>query len=115
MPRFTVQGLDTLQKALNDKVMLDDLKKVVRHNGSELQRKIQKNADFDKGYQTGTTKRSVGLEIKDGGLTAESGPETEYSPYVEYGTRFMDAQPFVRPAYEEQKEIFKNDLDKLVR
>lgn len=115
MPKFTVHGLDTLQKALNDKVMLDDLKKVVRRNGSELQKKIQENADFDKGYQTGTTKRSVGLEIKDGGLTAESGPETEYSPYVEYGTRFMDAQPFVRPAYEEQKEKFKNDLDKLVR
>ena len=115
MPKFTVQGLDTLQKALKDNVTLDDLKKVVRHNGAELQRKIQKNADFNKGYQTGTTKRSVGLEIRDGGLTADAGPETEYSPYVEYGTRFMDAQPFVRPAYEEQKEKFKNDLDKLVR
>lgn len=127
MPKFTVQGLDTLQKVLKDNVMLDDLKKVVRHNGAELQRKIQKNADF-KGHigwkkgegkalikPTGTTKRSVGLEIRDGGLTADAGPETEYSPYVEYGTRFMDAQPFVRPAYEEQKEKFKNDLDKLVR
>lgn len=115
MPKFTVQGLDTLQKVMNDKAKLADLKRVVRHNGSELQRKIQKNADFDKGYQTGTTKRSVGLEIRDGGLTADAGPETEYSPYVEYGTRFMEAQPFVRPAFEEQKEKFKNDMDKLVR
>ena len=42
-------------------------------------------------------------------------PGTNYSPYVEYGTRKMSAQPFVRPAYNAQKEIFKQDLDKLVR
>ena len=58
---------------------------------------------------------NVNLEIKDGGFTAESGPTTEYSPYVEYGTRFMDAQPFVRPALEEQASKFKRDMQKLVR
>lgn len=115
MPKFTVQGIDTLQKALKDKVTLSDVKRVVRHNGAELQKKIQSNADFDKGYQTGATKRSVDLKIRDGGLTADSGPETEYAPYVEYGTRFMEAQPFVRPAFEEQKEQFKDDMQKLVR
>ena len=76
---------------------------------------MQSKADFKKGYQTGTTKRSIGLEIKDGGLTAESSPETEYAPYVEYGTRFMEAQPFVRPALEEQATQFKSDMQKLVR
>ena len=115
MPKITISGIDSLTKALKDNVTLSDVKRVVRKNGAELQKKIQNNADFDKGYQTGTTKRSVGLEIKDGGLTAESAPETEYSPYLEYGTRFMEAQPFVRPAYEEQKEIFKDDMQKLVR
>ena len=110
-----IDGLEELERALKDNVTMDDVKKVVETNGSQLQRKIQKNADFDKGYQTGTTKRSVSLEIKDGGFTAESGPETEYSPYVEYGTRFMNAQPFVRPAYNEQKEKFKRDLDRLMK
>ena len=37
------------------------------------------------------------------------------TPYLEYGTRFMDAQPFVRPAFDEQKEKFKDDMQKLVR
>lgn len=115
MASIKVHGLDKLQKALKQNATLDDVKKVVRHNGSELQKKIQSKADFTKGYQTGTTKRSVGLEIKDGGFTAESGPETEYAPYVEYGTRFMEAQPFVRPAFEEQKKQFQSDLQKLVR
>jgi HK97 gp10 family phage protein len=35
--------------------------------------------------------------------------------YLEYGTRFMDAQPFVRPAYNEQKAKFIRDMNKLTR
>ena len=115
MAGIKVTGLDKLQKALKDNVTMDDVKRVVKHNGSELQEKMQDNADFQKGYQTGETKRSIGLEILDGGLTAESGPETDYSPYVEYGTRFMDAQPFVKPAYDVQKAKFKSDLQKLMK
>lgn len=114
MAKVKVDGLEELQKALKENVTLDDVKKVVRHNGSQLHRKMQNKADFRKGYQTGQTKRSIGLEIKDGGFTAEVAPETEYSPYLEYGTRFMDAQPFVKPALEEQAEQFKRDMKKLM-
>jgi HK97 gp10 family phage protein len=115
MPRIKVTGLDKLQKALKDNVTMDDVKRVVQHNGSQLQQRMMQKADFTKGYQTGTTKRSIGLEMQDSGFTASVGPETEYSPYLEYGTRFMEAQPFVRPAYEEQKQKFKSDMQKLVR
>lgn len=115
MAKIKWEGLDKLQKKLKDNVTMNDVKRVVRQNGAELQQKIQEKAEFTKGYQTGQTKRSVNLEIKDGGFTAESGPTTEYSPYVEYGTRFMEAQPFVRPALEEQSKKFKSDMQKLVR
>lgn len=115
MASIKVEGLEELQKALKENVTMNDVKRVVKQNGSELHEKITRNADFKKGYQTGATKRSINLEIKDGGMTAESGPETEYSPYVEYGTRFMEAQPFVRPAYNDQKRQFKADMQKLVR
>lgn len=115
MAKITVKGLEELEKKLKANVTMNDVKRVVRENGAELQKKMQSKADFKMGYQTGTTKRSIGLEIKDGGLTAESGPKTEYSPYLEYGTRFMDAQPFVRPALEEQAQQFKSDLQKLMR
>lgn len=115
MPRIKIDGLKELEKALKDNVTMDDVKRVVKNNGSNMQRKMQTNADFKKGYQTGTTKRSIGLELKDGGFTAESGPETEYSPYLEYGTRYMDAQPFIKPAYEEQAQKFKRDMDRLVK
>lgn len=115
MAKIKVEGLDDLQKALKENVTMNDVKRVVKQNGAELQEKITRNADFKKGYQTGTTKRSISLEIKDSGLTAESAPETEYSPYLEYGTRFMESQPFVKPAYNEQKKQFKSDMQKLTR
>ena len=115
MPKITITGLDSLQKKLKDNVKMTDVQRVVKHNGSQLQRKMQQKADFTRGYATGTTKRSIGLALTDGNFTAEVEPTTEYSPYLEYGTRFMDAQPFVRPAFDEQKEQFKSDMQKLVR
>ena len=115
MPKIKIEGLDKLQRALKENVTMDDVKQVVRHNGSQLQRRMQDKADFKKGYQTGQTKRSIGLEIQNGGFDAEVGPETDHSPYVEYGTRFMEAQPFVRPSFEEQSTKFKSDMQKLVR
>ena len=115
MARVQIVGMTVVMKKLKDNVTLDDVKRVVERNGSEMRQKMKKNADFKKGYQTGTTKRSIALEIKSNGLIAEAGPGTEYSPYLEYGTRFMDAQPFVKPAYNEQKQKFKSDMDKLTR
>lgn len=113
--KMKVTGLKELQKALKDNVTMDDVKKVVRQNGSELQRKTQDNADFTKGYATGQTKRSIGLEFTDSGFTAEVEPTTEYAPYLEYGTRFMDAQPFVKPAYDDQVRQFEKDMKRLVK
>jgi HK97 gp10 family phage protein len=115
MASIKITGLDKLQKALKENVTMDDVKKVVKTNGSQMHRKMRANADFTKGYQTGQTKRSIGLEIKDSGFTAEVAPTTDYSPYLEYGTRFMGAQPFVKPAHNEQKQKFKSDMQKLVR
>lgn len=115
MARITIEGLDELEKALKENVTMNDVKRVVRHHGGLLQSRMQDKADFKKGYQTGETKRSIRLDFEDSGFTAAVGPTTEYSQYLEYGTRFMDAQPFIKPAFDEQKEKFRNDMNKLVR
>ena len=47
-------------------------------------------------------------------MTAEVEPTADYAPYVEYGTRFMEAQPYLKPAFDDQKEKFKRDMKKLV-
>lgn len=83
----------------------------MRKNAAGLQRTAHRNAPVD----TGNLKRSIGLEIVDGGLSAEIGAMADYAPYVEWGTRFMKAQPFIEPALEEVKSKFKSDMQKLVK
>lgn len=121
-----IEGLEELQKKLKKNADMNDVKRVVRNNGSQLQRRIQRKAEFKGHYEwkkgkgkvlkkpTGATKQSVRLQISGDGLTAESGPTTDYAEYLEFGTRFMDAQPFVKPALEEQSKKFESDLRKLV-
>lgn len=35
------------------------------------------------------------------------GTNTDYAGYVEYGTRHMEAQPYLRPAIDENREIIQ--------
>lgn len=110
MAKVKVVGIEKLQKKLKKNVNMDDVKRVVRHNGAEMQAKAQQNASVD----TGHLKRSIGLEITGGGMVAEVEPTADYAPYVELGTRFMEAQPYLKPAFDEQKEKFEKDMKKLV-
>ena len=110
MGNIKIVGMEKLQKKLKKNVQMDDVKRVVRHNGAGMQTKAQQNAPVD----TGTLKRSIGLEITDSGMTAEVRPTADYAPYVELGTRFMEAQPYLKPAFDDQKEKFKKDMKKLV-
>jgi HK97 gp10 family phage protein len=111
MSRVTISGISELASKLKSNCDLNDVKTVVKKNGAQLQQKAMQKCPVD----TGTLKRSIGLEIKDSGFTAVVEPTAHYAPYVEYGTRKMHAQPFVRPSLEEQKSIFKNDLNQLMK
>lgn len=122
MSSIKITGIDKLQMKLKKNVQMSDVKKAVRKNGSELQKKAQKNAPVGTpqstgipGYVGGTLKRSIGLDITDGSMTAEVEPLAEYAAYVEYGTRYMNAQPYLKPAFNEQKKKFKQDMRKLAR
>lgn len=115
MASITFTGIVELQKKLKKSAAMSDVKRVVQQNGVELLEKVARNAEFDKGYQTGTTQRSVDIEFRDGGMTVEVEPHTEYAAYLEFGTRFMEAQPFVEIALNAQLPVFKRDLEKLVR
>lgn len=105
-----LSGADELESYLQRHGNLNKIKMLVRKHGSDLQKKMQRKADFRGGYATGDTKRSIGISVEDGGMTAVVKPNTEYSPYLEYGTRFMSAQPFVRPALDEVEPRFKADI-----
>lgn len=82
-------------------------KEVVKKNGAEMHAKAQRYAPVD----TGTLKRSITLEIKDSGMTAEvDGGHVNYAVYQEYGTRYQSGTPFIRPSFKDQKEIFKKEM-----
>lgn len=110
-----IVGIIELEAKLKKNMTLGHVKDTVKQNGSELQTFMTRNAVFVKGYATGTTKRSIHSTYSDAGFTVTVEPTTYYSPYLEYGTRFMDAQPFVKPSFNVQKEIFKRDLNKLFK
>lgn len=122
MAGVRIDGFDKLEARLKRNMNLGAVRTVVRKNGADLQTKAQENAPVGTpqstgipGYVGGTLKRSVELDITDGGLTAEVEPTADYAAYVEYGTRFMEAQPYLKPAYDEQKKKFVKDLNELVR
>lgn len=113
--KITFEGLTELKKKMLDAAEPGGVARVVRKNGAELQQRMKREAVFTKGYSTSATQQSISLQITDGGNTAEVGPETEYSEYVERGTRYMEPQPFVRPAFDVQKNIFLRDIDRLIK
>lgn len=115
MAKLTLKGLKDLEKALKEKERLNAIKRVVLVRGGAMQNRTVRNAVFVKGYQTGTTRRSVRGGISSSGLSYTEGPTTHYAYFLEYGTRFMQAQPFVGPAFNEEKPLFKKELEKLMK
>lgn len=92
MPKIKLEGMEKLQVKLKKNVQMNDVKRIVKSNGAALQESAQRKVPVD----TGNLKRSIGLEIRDSGLTAEVEPTAEYAAYVEYGTRYMNAQPYMQ-------------------
>ncbi|MCT4436103.1 hypothetical protein [Lactococcus phage CAP] len=106
-----ITGADALKKKLRQNATLSDVKHIVKSNTVNMNSKMQNLAPVD----TGNMKRSITSEFTDGGFTGTTQPHTDYAGYVEYGTRFQEEQPFVRPAFEEQKKVFINDLNRIMK
>lgn len=103
----------------------EEVSKLIRKHTTDMAGKSNRNATNFRGHYewvagqglkftrgTGNLRRSmkVDIEPKKGEVTYTA----EYAGYVEYGTRFSEAQPFLLPAYNEEKEKLKSDLKKLV-
>lgn len=119
---ISLVGMEKVVVKLQKNMKKEAVKRTVKKNGSRLQQKAMENAPVGtpestgiKGYKGGTLKRSIILDITDGGMTAESEATIHYAGYVEYGTRYMGAQPYMRPALQEVGKQFKRDMEKLVK
>ena len=99
-----VYGIKKLKVNIKDKRQMTLVKGIVKKNTALLNQEMVKSAVFKGGYSTGRTRQSISLYIGNNGLYGKVHPNTRYSPYVEYGTRFMSAQPFVKPAFKKQRK-----------
>lgn len=116
------EGIEQLRKALNSKERLKKVQNAVKASGGQLQEQAMRNAKFRGHYRngqfispTGYTKRNIMLDIKDNGLTAEISSKSEYSGFLEFGTRYMSAQPFMGPAVRSVTPKFKKNITEALK
>lgn len=109
--RIKWDGMDAVCGHLQESVKLDAVKTCVKFHGSEM----QTTAQICCPVKTGFLKDSIELDIADEGMTAIVEPYAEYAGYVEWGTRFMRAQPYIRPAYFQERERFFDSIGKLCK
>lgn len=108
---FKITGLAELEKKFRKNSTMADVKEIVKTNGAELNTNAQRKAPV----QTGFLRRSIVFQLANMGFEARVFATAEYAPYLEWGTRFMSAQPFMGPAFRQQSKKFKSDLTRLVK
>ncbi len=89
----------------NDKIT-GDIHKVVEDKITKMGAEILATAKANCPVLTGKLRDSIelGIEVKDTTIVANIGTEIDYGVYVEFGTRFMPAQSFLRTALEANKD-----------
>lgn len=110
MARIKLEGTEKLKKALQYAGCKTEIKRCVSKYGAKLNDKMVQKAPHD----SGTLRRSITISKADNGLTVEVEPTVEYAPYLEYGTRLMEAQPFVKPSLDEVKPKFLSEIKKIM-
>lgn len=114
MPNFfKLNGIDGLEKALKSKSGLKTARAIVKLHTINMANTTQRNMTQYK-KPTGATKRSTISKFRNGGMTGYVAPSTEYFPYVELGTRFMAAEPTLKPAFDQEQPEYIKDLRRLV-
>lgn len=107
---FQVKGLQALDQKLARNMQMKEVRQIVRTNGAEMNETAQRKAPVD----TSFLRRSITFSMLDNGFSAMSLAGADYGGYVEWGTRFMPAQPYMKPAYIAQKAKFLADMKRLV-
>lgn len=109
-----IEGLAELEGKLNHIQKMDAIKNIVRANGADMQSRekayMTAGVAYKKGYSKGTNRDNTSLAITESGMAAEVTTNTDHIGYIEYGTRYMDAEPAVKPAFDITSKRFIEDL-----
>ena len=99
--------LATLEKAIKESESTVDA--VVKNNTERTMRKAKQLAPVDTWFMHDSI--YTNYEPLSGFVHSPA----SYSGYLEFGTRFMSAQPFMRPALEWMKPKYEKDLRDVIR
>ncbi|HEN0459723.1 TPA: hypothetical protein U3R41_001467 [Streptococcus agalactiae] len=117
MINLTLEGEHELLSALKKEVTFENKRKAVRKHGTKMHSKAINKASFRGHYEgkkfvkpTGATRRSIKLEFSNQSTVAKVKAGTNYSGYLETGTRLMEEQPFMKPALDSVIDNFIKDL-----
>lgn len=112
-----IQGIDKLTRKLIKNTALSSAKEVVKKNTAQMHDRTISNmiSAYNKGYRTGSTEDNTTFQIEDGGLSGVQTTNNSYIEYLEKGTRYMEAEPAIKPAFDAQKEVFKKEMEGLVK
>jgi HK97 gp10 family phage protein len=111
---LTLEGAENLQHALQS---LDNT--LQQNIQQQLERWAMEAREYARTLAPVRTGRlRSGVYAKTSGWEAQIGAEASYAIFVEFGTRHMQAQPFLRPAVEEYmprlEEMLVEALDQAV-
>lgn len=105
MMDFNVTGVDQLVEDLTAIAKLNFARKTVALYTTQLGNEARRRAVFRGHFRgktfvapTGFLQRSIFEDSRDGGFTGVVSHGAHYGGYVEKGTRYMDAQPYLLPA-----------------
>lgn len=68
-----------------------------------------------KGYVGGTLKNSIRRKTYKKQQSAIVYTVTEYAPHIEFGTKYMKAQPFLTPAMKNLEKEIEKDTEKYIQ
>lgn len=112
-----IDGLDELIMSLHEShdEIEDDADEILSNNAKEFHEETDAKTKqvFVKGYTTGNLARMLN-HANTGHLEYEITSKAGYSGFVEYGTRYMNAEPFMRPVYEEFISKVRADFERLL-
>lgn len=114
-----MDGLDELRKKLKSFSSPDPIIKVaLEKSGEHLRGAIADLTPVRKGPLGGALKAAITKgEVIDGKIQigpSQQGPDFR-AHFVEFGTKFQKAQPFMRPAFEQQKKKVEQIMAEEIR
>lgn len=110
--RVAVKGLNKFIRlvAKNQRTIDSAVSKEINRSSLRVEKRAKMIAPWETGWlSNGIYSQMISL------LLAEIVSPTEYSVYQEEGTRYMTAQPFLRPALEAEYPVIMKNLNKLMR